>query len=210
MNTPHPAAAAAAAQPRNKQRGATLIEAMVAVFILAVALFGMAGLTSSAIKYNQMSRMRATGLSLVADYTERARANLAGFANYAYTGAYTASTRTAATTDPTAAPATCTVDTSNAASPVNTCGAAIADYDKSQWRTNVANRLPGGTAFVTTELTDAPAGVSGLPATRVLNIWLIWTAVKEGDGFEQKRSCPDGANVDEDASVTCMYFRVTL
>ncbi|MBS0452982.1 MAG: type IV pilus modification protein PilV [Proteobacteria bacterium] len=208
MNTPHPAAVAA--QPRSTQRGATLIEAMVAVFILAVALFGMAGLTSSAIKYNQMSRMRATGLSLVADYAERARANLAGFANYAYTGAYTASTRTAATTDPTAAPVACTVDTSNAASPTNTCGTAIADYDKSQWRTNVANRLPGGTAFVTTELTDAPAGVSGLPATRVLNIWLIWTVVKEGDGFEQKRSCPDGANVGADDSATCMYFRVTL
>lgn len=199
----------AAAPSRNTQRGATLIEAMVAVFILAVALFGMAGLTSSAIKYNQMSRIRATGLSLVADYAERARANLAGFANYAYTGAYTASTRSAATTDPTAAPAPCTVDTSDAASPINTCGAAIANYDKDQWRTNVANRLPGGTAYVTTELTDAPPGVSGLPATRVLNIWLIWTAVKEDDGFEQKQSCPDGANVG-DASVACMYFRVTL
>jgi type IV pilus assembly protein PilV len=55
----------------NKQRGATLIEVMVAVFILAVALFGMAGLTAAASKYNQFSRMRATGLSLVSDYVER-------------------------------------------------------------------------------------------------------------------------------------------
>lgn len=193
----------------NKQRGATLIEVMVAVFILAVALFGMAGLTSAAIKYNQFSRAHAIGLSLVSDYAERARANLAGFSNYAYTEAYTATTRSAATSDPTSAPAACTVDTSNAASPTNTCGLAIANYDNAQWRMNVANRLPGGTAYVTTELTDAPSGVSGLPATRVLNIWLIWTVIKEDGGFKQEQSCPGGANVG-DASVNCMYFRVTL
>lgn len=194
----------------NAQRGATLIEVLVAIAILAVALFGMAGLTSSAVKYNQFSRTRATGLSLVSDYAERARANLAGFADYAYTEAYNPSSRSAATTDPTAAPATCLVDTSNPNNPVNTCGAAIANYDQSQWLTNVANRLPGGTAYVTTELTIAPPGVNGLPATRVLNIWLIWTAIQERDGFQQKQPCPKGANVEEDASVSCMYFRVTL
>ena len=192
----------------NTQRGATLIEVMVAVLILAVALFGMAGLTSSAIKYNQSSRMRATGLSLATDYAERARANLAGFSTYEYREAYRASTRSAATTDPTTPPTSCEVNTSDAASPVNTCGQAIATYDKAQWLTNVANRLPGGTAYVTADLTDAPSGVSGLPATRVLNIWLIWTAIEEGQGFLQQQPCPTGANVPN--GVPCMYFRVTL
>lgn len=195
---------------RKKQRGATLIEVLVAIVILATALFGMAGLTSSAVKYNQFSRMRATGLSLVADYAERARANLAGFSDYAYTTAYTASSRSTATADPTAAPDVCQVDTSNPTSPVNTCGTAIARYDRSQWLTNVANRLPGGTAYVTTELTDAPPGVNGLPATRVLNIWLIWNAIEEGSGFGQPQLCPTGANISASASVNCMYFRVTL
>lgn len=194
----------------NTQRGATLIEVLVAIVILAVALFGMAGLTSSAAKYNQFSRMRATGLSLVADYAERARANLAGFADYKYTEAYTASTRSNATSDPTAAPAACEVNTANPSSPVNTCGSAIASYDKSQWLTNVANRLPGGTAYVTTELTAAPPGVNGLPATRVLNIWLIWNAIKEADGFGQTQTCPTGANITSPQDVNCMYFRVTL
>ncbi|RQO62903.1 type IV pilus modification protein PilV [Variovorax sp. KBW07] len=195
----------------NTQRGATLIEVLVAIVILAVALFGMAGLTSSAVKYNQFSRMRATGLSLVADYTERARANVSGFANYAYTDAYNASSRSAATSDPTEAPATCQVDTSNPTAPINTCGAAIANYDKSQWLTNVANRLPGGTAYVTADLTPAPPGVNGLPATRVLNIWLIWTAIEEAGGFfQQQQPCPTGANIAAGTSVNCMYFRITL
>ena len=46
------------------QRGATLLEVLVAMVVLAVALFGMAGLTSSSIKSNQFSRMRATGLRI--------------------------------------------------------------------------------------------------------------------------------------------------
>jgi type IV pilus assembly protein PilV len=194
----------------NTQRGATLIEVLVAIVILAVALFGMAGLTSSAVKYNQFSRMRATGLSLVADYAERARANIAGFAGYAYTTAYNPSSRSAATSDPTAAPTSCQVDTSTPSSPTNTCGAAIATYDQSQWLTNVANRLPGGTAYVTTELTPAPPGVNGLPATRVLNIWLIWSAIREDSGFQQQQLCPSGANISDPGSVNCMYFRITL
>jgi len=192
----------------NTQRGATLIEVMVAVLILAVALFGMAGLTSAAIKYNQFSRMQATGLSLATDYAERARANLVGFSSYEYEEAYRASTRSAATSDPTTPQATCEVNAADAANPVNTCGQAIAIYDKAQWLTNVANRLPGGTAYVSADLTDPPSGVSGLPATRVLNIWLIWSAIEEGSGYLQEQPCPAGANVP--SGVACMYFRITL
>lgn len=178
--------------------------------VLAVALLGMAGLTSSAIKYNQFSRMRATGLSLVNDYAERARSNLAGFADYAYTSGYDPSTRSTATSDPTPAPSACIVDTSVPETPINTCGSVIAAYDQSQWLTNVANRLPGGTAYVTTELTDVPAGVSGVPAGRVLNIWLMWTGILESAGFALAQTCPSGANIPADASVNCMYFRITL
>jgi type IV pilus assembly protein PilV len=196
------------------QRGATLIEVLVAIVILAIALFGMAGLTSAALKYNQFTRLRATGLSLVTDYAERARANLVGFADYAYTKAYNPSTRAAASEDPTSPRGACLVDTSDPTSPVNTCGAAIAAYDQSQWLTNVANRLPGGTAYITSELTVAPSGVSGLPATRVLNIWLIWSAIEEGSGFgrqeQLQQPCPAGANIASEASVNCMYFRITL
>lgn len=195
---------------RRTQQGATLIEVIVAIVILAIALFGMAGLTSSALKYNQSSRMRATGLSLVADYAERARANLAGFSSYAYTEAYNASSRSAATTDPTEPPAACTVDVANPTNPINSCGAAIAAYDRSQWLTNVANRLPGGTAYVKTDLTDAPPGINGLPATRVLNIWLIWTTVLDDTDPQKTLLCPSGANIPSSASVNCMFFRITL
>lgn len=191
-------------RPNASERGATLIEVLVAMVILAMALLGMAALTSSAIKYNQFSRLRATGLSLVTDYAERARANLVGFANYAYTDAYTASTRAAAATDPTAALTACQI------APANTCAAVVATYDQSQWLTNVANRLPGGTAYITTELTPAVSGIAGLPATRIMNIWLIWTAIEEQSGFQQAQTCPTGANIPSGTNVNCMYFRISL
>ncbi len=114
------------------QRGATFIEVLVAIVILAIALLGFAGLTSASIKYNQSSRMRATSLSLVTDYAERARANPSGFAQYEYVAAYSASSRAAATSDPTEAASACQVDTTSPTNPVNTCGAAIADYDQRQ------------------------------------------------------------------------------
>lgn len=196
------------------QRGATLLEVLVSMVILTVALLGMAGLTSSAIKSNQSSRMRAIGLSLVNDYTERARSNTVGFSDYAYVVGYNASTRSAATSDPTTAPSSCdvTVDLVNPANSTNTCAAAIATYDQSQWLTNVANRLPGGTAYIVTETPDASSAVAGMPPTRVLNIWLIWSAIAEADGFAQTQTCPSGASIPTDGSVSvnCMYFRVTL
>ncbi|RYH33629.1 MAG: type IV pilus modification protein PilV [Alcaligenaceae bacterium] len=190
------------------QRGATLIEVMVAIVILAIALLGYAGLTSSSIKYNQFSRMRATGLSLVTDYAERARANIAGFGKYEFVDAYKPSSRSAATSDPTTAATACQVDTSDPAAPINTCDDSIAAYDKRQWLTNVANRLPGGTAYVTTESPVATTSAIGLPGTYILNIWLIWQAIT--DDPSQQTTCPEDAKIPTDAKVNCMYFRITL
>lgn len=196
------------------QRGATLLEVLVAMVVLAVALFGMAGLTSSSIKSNQFSRMRATGLSLVSDYAERARSNIVGFSEYAHTVGYNPSTRSAATSDPTVSPASCdvTVDAVNPSNSTNTCASSIATYDKAQWLINVANRLPGGTAYVEVETPDAPSTVVGMTPTRVLNIWLIWSAIFESEGFSQNQICPAGANIPTDGSVSvnCMYFRIVL
>ena len=201
---------------RREESGGTLIEVLVAMVILAIALLGMAGLTSASMKYNQLSRMRATGLSLVSDYAERARSNITAFADYEYRKAYTASIREAATDDPNAPPDSCTVDNTNASSPVNTCAAAIARYDQAQWLTNVANRLPGGTAYIEASLTNAPPGVSGLPPTRVLDIWLIWSEIAQKQEFKQTQACPSGANIPKvsegsgETPVACMYFRITL
>lgn len=171
---------------RTSQRGATLVEALIAIVILAIGLLGMAGMTAASIQHNQTSRMRGTGVLLVNDLAERARINAAGFdgGGYDRTVQYNFGANVAA-------PAGCTVG--------HVCDAAgIAAYDQAQWLQNVNNRLPGGGAVVTT---DTNAGI------RSMNVWLIWTEPSDLES-NLTQNCPAAAG---NANGTrCMYFRVTL
>jgi type IV pilus assembly protein PilV len=191
----------------HQQRGATLIEVLVSMVILAIALLGMAALTTASIKYDNMSRARGTALSLVTDYAERARANLIGFDNtsnpYEITTAYAVST---SATDPTLS--ACTVTAGSTAQ--NTCATAIASYDKQQWLNTVASRLPSGGAYIdTTNFTYAGTTV---PKARTMNIWLIWKDQQQASGFSLSQACPSGAGIDrtKNPEIVCMFFRVSL
>lgn len=188
---------------RAKQRGATLIEALVAIVILAVGLLGMAGMTAASIKNNQTSRMRGTGVLLVNDLAERARINLAGFntyqqgARYSFTGTPTK-------------PAGC--DVNNACTPQQ-----LAQYDLQEWLFNVNERLPGGSAHIVTTTTG-----NNTETIRNMDIWLIWTeatdktnaAARTNDASidNMSQACPAAAlnGVSNTDGVRCMYFRVTL
>lgn len=175
---------------RTSQRGASLIEALVAIVILAVGLLGMAGMTAASIKYNQTSRMRGTGVLLVNDLAERARINIVGFNGGGYEKKDTYSF-SSTLTDPTG----CT----NAA----VCSAAgLATYDLNQWLQNVSNRLPGGSAYITT------ATANGI---RTMNVSLIWAEPSDlEDNLTQ--TCPANAlpKTGDTTGIRCMNFRVTL
>lgn len=60
----------------HKQRGATLIEVLVAVLILSVGLLGMAGLQLTSLKGNQSAYQRSQATLLAYDVSERMRTNL--------------------------------------------------------------------------------------------------------------------------------------
>jgi type IV pilus assembly protein PilV len=57
------------------QRGFTLLEVMVAVFVLAVGLLGLAQLQITAMKHNQTAEFRSQASLLAADMLDRMRAN---------------------------------------------------------------------------------------------------------------------------------------
>ena len=56
---------------KHGQHGATLIEALIAVFILGVGLLGMAGLNARALALNQSAYYRGVAADLGADLAER-------------------------------------------------------------------------------------------------------------------------------------------
>lgn len=59
------------------QRGATLIEVLVAVVLLSFGLVGLAGLQYNGTKFNHSAYLRSQATALAYDAIERVRANLA-------------------------------------------------------------------------------------------------------------------------------------
>jgi type IV pilus assembly protein PilV len=59
----------------SSQRGATMIEVLVAIVIMAIGMLGIASLQSLALKYQQGAWSRASASVLINDYSERVRSN---------------------------------------------------------------------------------------------------------------------------------------
>lgn len=69
--------------PARSQRGFTLIEILVTVFILAIGLLGLAGLTLEGMRNNQGAYLRTQASILAYDMSDRMRANKERASDYA-------------------------------------------------------------------------------------------------------------------------------
>ncbi|WP_309268007.1 type IV pilus modification protein PilV [Azonexus sp.] len=69
------------------QTGMSLVEVMVAVFILGAGLLGLAALQGRSLAYAQSSFQRSIAADLAADLADRIRANRSPFLAYTDTGA---------------------------------------------------------------------------------------------------------------------------
>jgi type IV pilus assembly protein PilV len=112
-----------------KQGGFTLLEVMIAVFVLAIGLLGMAHLQITSLKHNQSAEFRTQAALFAADMLDRMRANreAAQNGNYAL--------------DIDAEPPSST----------NT----IADADIVEWRENLSFYLPNGTGQIACDAFNA-------------------------------------------------------
>jgi len=72
-------------QPRHINKGATLLEVMVAMVILTIGLLGLAGLQTTGISSNSNAEKRTQATIVANDFIERMRANqpAVSLANYA-------------------------------------------------------------------------------------------------------------------------------
>jgi type IV pilus assembly protein PilV len=181
------------------ERGASMLEVLVALFIISFGLLGIGGISIATLGYNKAAQLRLTGLNLINDYADRARLNVYGFdlGDYAIAIDDELPTRTEAN----ATLDELNPDEDNPA----TAARAVAGADKAQFQRTVADRLPQGRVI---------AATSGPGSDRTLNIWLLWqepqTALDDNLFVSGQFNCPDSLTAEQQAIYSCMYFNIGL
>jgi type IV pilus assembly protein PilV len=188
----HPVAPLRCATARRRgQRGASLVEVLIALLVISLGLLGMARLGSAAIGHTKSSQVRAVAQGLAQSYAERARLNLYGFDLGAYDIALGAAIPQAQALD---------VDADDL--PAAT---AVAAQDQREFLQSLGSALPAARAIV----------VSRPSATaRDMDVWLLWpdVAIDANDSLTQASvaSCPANLTAGQRAGNSCMHFRVGL
>ena len=185
--------------PRTRARrlrasGFSLVEVLVAMFVVAMGILALAGLLQASTRYSKMSELRSTATLLANDIADRMRANSVG----AQLGAlgYDNAEKVFPTT--VAAPhAACTSDAP--------CGPAeLAKADMADWTARVRATLPKGSAWIQFHAGKAPAPDS-------LDVWVGWAdPLTLSPGISTDRSgteCPASWKAAE-PSVRCVYLQV--
>ncbi|MGQ3001808.1 MAG: type IV pilus modification protein PilV [Hydrogenophaga sp.] len=126
----------------SSQRGVSLIEALVALLVLALGIMGMAGIQTRTLVESRTTNSRALALQMADDLLDRMQANSALRINPPAVSPYLAAWGALA-----AAPVNCFTTGCN--------GAQLAAFDLVQWKASLARVLPGGDARVFRSNTDA-------------------------------------------------------
>ena len=130
MNTRH---GQSRAHPR--QRGFSMLEILVTLFLLTMWLLASAGVQSSSLQFNKAAQFRTQAVYLATDLAERMQANAAG----AIAGNYVVAETTLTSAD-TSTANTCV---SELCSPTE-----LADFDTAEWKGRVAAALPNASVSV--------------------------------------------------------------
>lgn len=138
------------------QGGFTMVEALVALVVLAIGLLGIAALYLDSLRAGRTAIYRTQAVNMAADLADRIRANRQGILAYA------------------TAFADAHVVNANCEDPLAGCTAAeLAEHDLARWKAALGQQLPGGQGEVQV---TAPAAVGDLG---VYVITVRWTEVGE-------------------------------
>ena len=113
----------------HKSAGFTLLEVLIALFVLSVGLLGLASLQAQALRYNHNAYLRSVATQQAYDIADRIRTNAIGLQNGAYDSI------TSDPGDPGCISTGCTP-------------AQVAAFDAFEWYTALSILLPGGTGTV--------------------------------------------------------------
>jgi len=152
----------------SRQRGAGLIEALIAILILSIGILGMVGMQTASLKFEQTGWVRSALSSSISSFADRIRANAS-------------STETAYSFSRTYAAERASIDgASTYLTPAKDCNTAtctsdeLAAYDLAVWRLDLNNQLPGAVAMVT------PTGTKGANLRFVVTV--AWYSKDNLDG----------------------------
>jgi len=134
---------------RSAQQGITLIEALIALLILALGVLGLAAVQARMLVETRTTNSRATAVRLIADLGDRIRINAAGARSPAAGGASPYADPAGGGFKPPSDKAP-SPDCSNSSPPANPCTAAQqASYDRWVWQTEVRRTLMNGVTSIT-------------------------------------------------------------
>ena len=163
---------------RKLNTGFTLLEVMIAVFVLAIGLLGIAALQMTGVKNNHTASMRTQATQFSYNLADRIRANIEGLENGAYTvNAAPGVAFNCGTASPASFPAgdTCTAN-------------EMAQADLDYWFAAVGNNLPLVTGAGNTEITCNDSDATDAdPCTRgsTVTILITWSE-QSAAGFVPK------------------------
>jgi type IV pilus assembly protein PilV len=179
---------------RLRAAGFSLVEVLVAMFVVAMGILALAGLLQASTRYSKMSELRSTATLLANDIADRVRANPVGAELGA--GGYDI-TDHAFPSAPAPAHAACTSDAP--CSPADLAKADLAD-----WTARVRATLPKGSAWIEFHAGHGPAPDS-------VDVWVGWAdPLTLSPGASTDRSgteCPTAWKQAE-PSVRCVYVQV--
>ena len=158
---------------KQSQQGFTLIEVMIAFFILGVGLLGMAALLTNSVRSSQGAYYRTQAAYLAEDMADRIRANRS----------------TIDYTSVTANNKNCVITSASATKSSNNCVTAdMAAWDVFDWQSLLAAALPGGVGVVCLDSTpfdgssDTAAACDGVATSAggliAVKVW--WDANRDG------------------------------
>jgi type IV pilus assembly protein PilV len=142
---------------RKRQEGMSLIEVLITLIILAFGLLGIAGVLMFSNKANNSSYLKQQAVQSVYDIFDRMRTNYQAAINGNYNMSNMGSNGV-----PTSVPAPSPLCTSTACTP-----SQMAAYDIWFWINNDVNKLPNGSASITSAL-------SGTAGNTIMTVTVQW------------------------------------
>ena len=170
----------------SRQRGTSLLEALVSLLILAVGVLGMLGMQVGVLAETQNSTSRAQALRIIEDLSERMKGNPNAYESL--------SSYALGSWDIPAAPTSC----------ASNCNAAVqAAWDIYEWRSNVPIAMPGAQAYTFISSSEDAVAAGN---QRMLGVMMAWRLNEREENTADSRfdvpfditddaddvECPDG------------------